>query len=252
MVKMSLVTVCFNSESTIKTTLDSVADQDFPSLEYIVVDGGSTDATLQILKNYSRLQIQFQSEPDDGIYDAMNKGIALCTGDIVGVLNSDDYYAHSNVLTEVVETFGSDEGLDAVLGDVEFVDYAQPYKVVRRYLTGRFKPWMFRWGLMPPHPGVFVRKTAYDRVGTYKLGYKIAADFDFLIRLMLLDRCKFKIVNRIWVRMRTGGVSTSGLKSNMISTEEMKRSLQENGLFASNLMLLCRLPFKLITQVFRK
>lgn len=226
--------------------------QGYSDLEYIIVDGGSKDATLDIVGRYPDLVTACISEPDQGIYDAMNKGIQRATGDVIGILNSDDFYLNDQVLHEVAELFGADPELEVVLGDVDFVNDDDLSRPVRHYPTGNFKPWMFRFGLMPPHPAVFVRKSAYERVGLYKVGYKIAADFDLLTRLLLVDCAKYQVAHKTWVRMRTGGASTSGMKSNMISTREMKRSLQENGLFASSLMLMSRLPFKLLTQVLRK
>lgn len=250
--KISLITVSYNSAATIRSTLDSVAAQCYPNLEYIIVDGGSTDETLEIIESYKDLITICISEPDKGIYDAMNKGVQNSTGDVVCILNSDDFYLGNQVLHDVGRVFATDSDLDVVLGDVDFVSDCDLSHPIRRYSSRNFKPWMFRFGLMPPHPATFVRKSAYNRIGLYKTAYKIAADFDFLIRLLLVDGAKYLIVQKKWVRMRTGGVSTSGFKSNFISTREMKRALRENSFFASSLMLMCRLPFKLFVQVFRK
>lgn len=247
--KISLITVAYNSALTIKTTLDSVMAQCYRELEYIVVDGGSTDSTVRLVEQYSELPIKLTTEPDRGIYDAMNKGVRQATGEIVGILNSDDFFTHANVLREVEAMFSADPSLEVVLGDVDFVSDEELGTVVRTYRAGSFKPWMFRLGLMPPHPAVFVRKAAYDRVGLYKLGYKIAADYDFLVRLLLLDKAKYAVAKKQWVRMRTGGVSTAGLRSNIVSTHEMSRSLKENGVFSLYAMILLRLPIKYFRQV---
>jgi len=182
----------------------------------------------------------------------MNKGVQRATGEVIGILNSDDFYRQGEVLNDVAALFAADPELEVVLGDVDFVREDDLNCPVRTYRAGQFKPWMFRFGLMPPHPAVFVRKSAYERVGLYKLGYKIAADFDFLTRLLLLDGAKYKISGRTWVRMRTGGASTSGIKSNLICTKEMRRSLKENGIYSNWLFLLLRLPVKYIKQVFFK
>ena len=248
---ISVVTASFNSFNTILDTLKSVASQSYNNVEHICIDGGSTDGTQEIIENYPSCSISLISEPDFGIYDAMNKGIQRSTGDVVGILNSDDFYLSDDLLYEVAALFKADQELEVVFGDVDFVNDDDLLHPVRRYSAGNFKPWMFRFGLMPPHPAVFVRRSAYQRVGFYKLGYIIAADFDFLIRLLLIDGAKYKTVDKTFVRMRIGGVSTSGFKSNFIATREMKRSLRENGLFASVLLLMCRLPFKLLTQVLR-
>jgi len=248
--KISIITVAYNSSTTIETTLDSVQAQGYPDLEYIVVDGGSTDATLDVVRNYPGLVTQLISEPDRGIYDAMNKGVQRATGEVVGILNSDDFYHHSRVLHEVAEAFSADPELEVLMGDVDFVSDEDLQKPVRTYRATGFRPWMFRLGFMPPHPAIFIRKSAYERVGLYKLGYRIAADFDFLVRLLLIDRAKYRIAGTQWVRMRTGGASTAGWKSNLISTREMLRSLRENGVCSSMPMLLLRLPVKYIRQVF--
>lgn len=249
--KISIITVAFNSAITIKSTLDSVARQHYSDIEYIIIDGGSKDETLNVVGSYSDIVAHCISESDQGIYDAMNKGVGIATGDVIGILNSDDFYLNDYVLNEVAVLFGADPQLEVVLGDVDFVNDDDLNHPVRCYPAGNFKPWMFLFGLMPPHPAVFVRKSAYERVGVYKVGYKIAADFDLLTRLLLVDRAKYQIVHKTWVRMRTGGASTSGLKSNMTSTKEMKRSLKENGFFGSMLMLTCRLPLKFLTQMLR-
>lgn len=247
--KISLITVSYNSESTIKFTLDSIARQDHENIEYIVIDGGSSDKTMNIVKQYSYLNLHYVSERDDGIYDAMNKGVSLSTGEVIGILNSDDFYLSSTVISEVDKIFSKNPHLDVVLGAVDFVEDGNLDHPIRRYAAGNFRPWMFRFGLMPPHPAVFIRKTAYKRVGLYKKNYKIAADFDFLIRLLMLDRAPYKVVNKVWVRMRIGGVSTSGWKTMLLITHEMKRALKENGILSNKFFLLCRLPFKLVTQV---
>lgn len=247
--KISIITVCFNSELTIRHAIESVLEQSHTDVEFIVIDGMSNDETMSIINEYKDKVDVVISEPDEGIYDAMNKGVKLATGDIVGILNSDDFYLHKNVLNEVNSAFESDEKLDVVLGDVDFVDASDLKKSVRRYPVGGFKPWMLRFGLMPPHPAVFVRKSAYDRVGLYKNNYQIAADFDFLTRLLLVDCAAYLSSNKHWVRMRTGGASTNGFKSNLVATKELQRSLKENNVYSNYFMLLLRLPYKFFRQV---
>lgn len=247
--KISIVTVAFNSESTIRTTLASIESQRYSDIEYVVIDGESTDRTLEILSGHLGQIDALVSEPDCGIYDAMNKGISLTTGEIIGILNSDDFYPHTAVLDEVAACFQKDPDLDVVLGNVDFVRPELLDRSVRNIQCDNFKPFMFMFGLMPPHPAVFVRKSAYERVGSYKPGYKIAADFDFLTRLLLVDKAKYHIASKTWVRMRTGGASTRGLRSTLTITKEMERSLKENNVLANKFLLMLRLPLKYVTQV---
>lgn len=247
-----MITVSYNSEKTIKSTLDSVRAQKYNDVEYIIVDGGSTDSTVSIVEQHLGLVSGFISEPDKGIYDAMNKGVAIATGDIIGILNSDDFFVHENVLSQVVDIFDSNKDVDAVFGNVDFVDSADLSKIVRSYRADSFKCWMLRFGVMPPHPAIFLRRSVYSMVGEYDLSYKIGADFDFIVRMLLVKNVKYIIANKNWVRMRTGGVSTSGLKSHIVSTREMRLSLYKNGIYTNGFMLLFRLPFKYITQVLFK
>lgn len=248
--KISLITAAYNSAATIKATLESVESQGYTDLEYIVVDGGSSDSTVSVLREFSKIVSVIISEPDHGIYDAMNKGVCHATGEVVGILNSDDFYLHSNVLREVAAAFAADSSLDVLVGDVDFVAEDDLSRPVRTYRATGFQPWMFRIGIMPPHPAVFVRKSAYERVGLYKLGYKIAADFDFLVRLLLIDGAKYRVAGKHWVRMRTGGASTASWRSNLVITREMLRSLRENKLFSCIPLLLLRLPIKFLRQMF--
>jgi glycosyltransferase involved in cell wall biosynthesis len=243
--KISIITVCYNSSEYIRSAVESVSYQSYPNLEYIVIDGGSTDGTLDILYEYKYLISHLISEPDKGIYDAMNKGLALVTGDVVGILNSDDFYPDSNVLICVASMFNQNPDVDMVLGNVDFVLPDDLNKRVRFYSSVNFLPWKFRFGLMPAHPGAFIKKSAYERVGQYKLGYKIAADFDMFIRLCLVNQCTFEKLNKSLVRMRMGGISTAGLGSNLIATNEMVRALKENSVYSNKFLVSLRLPVKL-------
>jgi len=247
--KISIVTISYNSAKTIADTLRSVATQTHTDIEHLIIDGQSSDKTMQEVAAQSHPKLIFSSEPDKGIYDAMNRGVKRATGEVIGILNSDDFYVRDNVLKEVAAAFAIDPALDVVLGDVDFVKSGDLENPVRTYQASGFKTWMFRFGFMPPHPAVFVRKTAYERVGYYKMGYKIAADFDFLLRLLLIDGAKYQATGKHWVRMLTGGASTSGWQSNFVITKEMHRSLLENKVFSSIPMLLIRLPVKFFRQI---
>lgn len=248
-IKISIITVSFNSASTIGDTLSSVLSQNYVDFEHLIIDGLSSDKTKQIVEAHYHSKLIFSSQSDNGIYDAMNKGVQRANGDIIGILNADDFYAHESVLSEVAAAFASDPTLDAVFGDVDFVKSDDLSKSIRNYRGFGFKPWMFYFGFMPPHPAVFVRKTAYERVGLYKTCYKITADYDFLLRLLLIDSARYQATGKHWVRMRTGGVSTSNWRSNMIITAEIRRSLRENRIFSFTPFLLVRFPIKLLLQV---
>jgi glycosyltransferase involved in cell wall biosynthesis len=229
--------------------MESVLKQKYPNIEYIVVDGGSTDQTLCIVNEYKKDIAYIVSEPDRGIYDAMNKGVALATGDVIGILNSDDFYPSSNVIARVAENFKKNDGVDLVLGNVDFVHEVNLAKAVRFYSSYKFKPWKMRFGFMPAHPGAFIRRSAYEKIGNYKLGYKIGADFDMFVRMLVVSKLSYVTVNETFVRMRIGGVSTSGFESYKISTLEMLRSLNENNVYSNILFVLVRLPFKAVQKL---
>ncbi len=242
--RVSIITVCYNSAATIEDTITSVLSQDYKNIEYIVIDGGSSDATLDIINKY-REQISIViSEPDKGIYDAMNKGIKNATGDIVGILNSDDFYETQDVITEVVDNF--DVGTDMVFGDLIFVKPENIKKITRFYSLPHFKAWKLRFGWMPPHPATFIKKSVYDKYGLYKINYKISADYEVFVRFLLVNKVNFKHINKILVRMRDGGVSTSGLKSSLTLNKEIVKACKENGVYTNILILMSKLPFKLL------
>jgi len=238
----------FNAEDTILDALESVAMQNYPNIEHIIIDGGSTDRTVEIIENNTHTQ-KWISEPDKGVYDAMNKGLALASGDVIGILNSDDFYIHKNVITNVVNMLENNSTCDMVLADVDFVQKENIAKCVRVYSAHFFFPWLLRFGFMPPHPGSFIKKEAYTQVGQYKLGYKIGADFDMFVRMLLVHKLSYVKLNKIVVRMRIGGVSTSGFSSYKISTVEMLRSLKENQIYSNLMMVLMRLPAKYLQKI---
>lgn len=250
--KASIITVCYNSKEFIGSAIQSVLSQTYSNIEYIIIDGSSTDGTIEIINNYSNKIAYFVSEPDKGIYDAMNKGLALATGDIVGILNSDDFYPNDEILSQVVAAFKANPDVDMVLGNVDFVHSSKLNKIIRFYSSFKFKPWMMRFGFMPAHPGAFIKKSAYDRVGTYALGYKIGADFEWFVRAFFTNKLTFTKVNKSLVRMREGGVSTSGLSSYWLSSKEQLRALKANNVYSNLLLVFIRLPIKLVHKIFRK
>ena len=248
---VSIITVCFNSEDFLNHAIESILGQDI-EIEYIVIDGASEDNTISIIKTFDGKITHFISEPDKGIYDAMNKGLALASGDVIGILNSDDFYPNANVIVDVLQTFADNPSVDMVLGNVDFVLPSDLTKPVRFYSSFNFKPWKMRFGFMPAHPAAFIKRSAYEKVGPYKLGYKIGADFEWFVRAFLVHKLSYVKLNKTFVRMREGGVSTSGLKSYWVSSKDMLRALRENGVYSNLLFVLVRLPIKFAHKVLRK
>lgn len=220
--------------------------QTYENIEYIIIDGQSTDHTCRIINEYKGQVTHVLSEADEGIYDAMNKGISLATGDVIGILNSDDFYPHSDVITEVVATYEQHSAVDIVMGAVSFVRDEALDKVLRYYRSVGFSPWKLRFGLMAPHPAAFIKRHVYDRIGLYNKSYKISADFEFFVRSLLVYKFNYLAVDKCWVIMRMGGASTSGITSYKISTQEMRQSFKDNNLYTNTLFILFRLPIKLL------
>jgi len=243
--KISIVTTSFNSADTIKDTIDSVLSQNYENIEYVIADGGSKDGTVEVIKSYTDPRIRWISEPDKGIYDGMNKGIKMSTGDVVGILNSDDFYKNNDVISSVVNEF-ADEKTEAVFGDVRFVNPDNLKKTVRYYSSKNFKPSKFRFGFMPAHPTFFTKKKWFDKLGYYQTDYKIAADYELLIRFLYKHKLAYKYIPLDMIVMRTGGASTRSIKSNYILNKEIVRGCKENGI--TTFMWL--LTFKYFVKVF--
>lgn len=243
--KISVVTVCFNAAETIAGTLESVARQTHPDVEHIVIDGASTDGTMDIVRRYAGRLAQVVSEPDQGIYDAMNKGLRVATGDIIGLLNADDIYSDTRVL-ERVSVAMKREQLDALFGDAEFVSPERPDKPLRRYRSDRFRPDRIAWGWMPAHPTLFLRRRVYERFGGFRTGYRIAGDFELVARVFHGDTLKYRHVPEVIVRMRTGGISTGGWRNTLLLNREVLRACRENGINTNLPKILSKYPAKLL------
>lgn len=240
--KVSIVTVTYNSESTLRDTIESVLSQDYDNIEYIIVDGQSTDATLSIIDEYrDRISVVI-SESDRGIYDAMNKGIDRATGDIVGILNSDDYFSDNHIVSMIAGEF--DGTVDAVYGDVVFISPSSPQKVVRYYSSKIFKPSRMVMGLSPAHPSFYVKREFYERYGKYNISYRIASDFDLFVRFFS-SPMRYRYVEKVFVKMRTGGISTRGLKSKYILNKEILKICKRNGIRTNLFVVLSRYFFKM-------
>ena len=247
MIKISLITVTFNSDKTLKSTFDSTLKQSYKNIEYIVIDGGSKDNTINLIKEYvSKFQeIKWISEPDKGIYDAMNKGIRMATGEIIGILNSDDFFTSDDILQQISEVFEKNSNVDAVYGDIHFVNPENLKKSVRYYSSKVFKRSLMRFGFMPAHPSFYMRKTCFEKYGNYKTDYKIAADFEYLLRVIFKHKIRTQYIPIDMVTMRTGGASTSGLKSHLRIMKEHLRAFRENGIYTNAFLLSLRYFYKI-------
>lgn len=222
--KISIITVCYNSAATIDSTLGSVASQDYPDIEYIIVDGGSTDDTLDIIKRYQNVSI-LVSEPDKGIYDAMNKGIALASGEVIGTLNADDFYIDNTVLSDVAKTFENNT-LDACFADLVYVDQNNTDKIARYWKSQQYQSGLFKKGWMPAHPTFLVRKRVYEKFGVFDLNFRIAADFELLFRLIEKNKIRTVYLPRVIIKMRLGGATNKNLKNIRIQNTEIIQILR--------------------------
>lgn len=227
--KISIVTPAFNSAKTIRHTIESVARQTYPNVEYIIVDGGSRDATAKIVSHYSDVVDLFISEPDRGVYDAMNKGIRAASGDIIAILNSDDFYTHSRVLEQIVAAF-QESGADSVYGDLQYVDQHDPHKVIRHWESGVFKRRSFLAGWMPPHPAFFVKRVVYQRYGLFNLSLKSSADYELMLRFLYKHQVSATYVPDVLVRMRLGGMSNATWRSRLRANLEDRSAWKINGI----------------------
>jgi glycosyltransferase involved in cell wall biosynthesis len=243
--KISIITVVWNNAITIKDAIDSVLGQTYENIEYIVVDGASTDGTVEIVQSYGDKINKFVSEPDRGLYDAMNKGLALATGDIVGILNSDDFYMDNQVIEKIAKEFQS-KNVDSVFADLVFVKPENLDKAVRYYDSSYFTPEKFAYGWMPAHPTFFVKRCVYENFGVFKTDYKIAADYELLTRFLAKNKINYSYIKEPIVKMRIGGASTSGIKSNYILNKEIIRACKENDIYTNWAMVLSKYPKKIL------
>jgi len=243
--KITIVTVCYNAERTIAETLESVAMQSHHDVENIVIDGASTDNTLKIVERYAGRLAHVLSEPDHGIYDAMNKGLARASGEVVGFLNADDVYASNDVLSRVVDIMER-ESLDALFGDVEFFRPEDPTRTVRRYRSARFSPDQIALGWMPAHPALFLRRRVYESYGLFRTDYRIAGDFEYCARIFHNNTLVYRSLPETLVRMRTGGISTSGWRNTLLLNREVLRACRENGIDTNILKIFSKYPAKLL------
>ena len=228
--KISIITVVYNNVEFVGETITSVLSQDYPSIEYIIIDGGSTDGTLAVIEEYRDRISVVVSETDKGIYDALNKGIGLASGETIAILHSEDLYCDEQVVSDMVRIM-TETGSEFCFSDMVIVDSISK-RVLRYYKAGFFDRWMFKMGWMPPHPTCFIKKSLFDEFGLYSLDYKVGGDFDFLVRIFYGRNIKWSHLDRVTIKMRQGGVSNSGLRSKIIIADEINRSLRANNVWS--------------------
>lgn len=241
--KISIITVVCNNIATIKDAIESVLSQDYPNIEYIIVDGGSTDGTLEVIKSYGSRITKFISEPDKGIYDAMNKGLRLATGEIAGILNSDDFYADSSVVSSVMATF-QQQKTDSVYGDLVYVKPQNTQQVLRYWRSGSYRRNKFLFGWMPPHPAFFVKRELYDKFGYFNLDFTSAADYELMLRFLYKHQISATYLPKLLVKMRAGGKSNKSVQNRVKANKEDKEAWIVNNLKF--------LPFTFILKPIRK
>lgn len=249
--KISIITITYNSEQTIEDTIQSVISQDFPDIEYIVVDGLSKDNTLGVVNAYAKYVNRLISEKDKGLYDALNKGINVATGDVIGMLHSDDVYASTNVISKVAQQFAANPDVEAIYADLVFVDRNDTSRVLRTWKAGEFEPDAFKKGWMPPHPTFFVKKSVYDRFGGFNLDLKLSADYELMLRFIHKHQIKISYLPETIVKMRMGGISNTSffvkLKANIEDKLAWKMNDLKPGFFTT-----IRKPLKKLKQYLKR
>lgn len=248
MLRVSIITVCYNSADTIEATIQSVIAQDYEHIEYIIIDGNSKDKTLEIVNSYKKNIAHIVSEKDEGIYFAINKGITRATGDVIAILHADDFYAGNNIISEVVHAFQTKK-VDTVYGDLQYVDRHQSEKIIRNWKAGTYEPKLFLKGWMPPHPAFFVKKACYSSFGSFNTILKSSADYELMLRLLYKYRCSACYIPQVLVKMRVGGQSNKSLLNRILANREDKKAWELNGL-KPDLLTFVRKPLSKLKQFF--
>ena len=248
--KISIITVCYNSEKTIADCITSVVNQSYDNLEYIVIDGKSTDTTMEIIASFGDQIFKVVSEKDKGMYDAINKGIRMASGDIIGVLNSDDYYSDELVIEDVMSKF-KEANADALYADLNYVDQIDTNNVVRYWKSDDYKPNSFLSGWMPPHPTFFIRKEWYLKYGEYSLELVSAADYELMLRMVIKHGARLAYLPRVIVNMRVGGMSNSSLRNRLRANKEDRKAWEMNGLTPKSYTLIFK-PLRKIIQYVKR
>jgi glycosyltransferase involved in cell wall biosynthesis len=248
--KVSIITIAYNSQETIADTIRSVAGQDYPYIEYIIVDGNSSDNTIEIVKSFGAVVTKLISEKDQGIYDAMNKGVKMATGDIIGILNSDDFYTDRSVISDIVKRI-EESGAEGLYGDLVYVNRDQPDKVVRSWKAGEYRHGKFLSGWMPPHPTFFVKRLCYEKFGLYTLELRSAADYELMLRFIHKHQIKMTYLSRVITKMRLGGQSNVTLMNRIKANLEDRKAWKMNGIHPGAFTL-TRKPLSKVIQFLKK
>jgi glycosyltransferase len=242
--KISIITVVYNNASTIGDAIDSVLSQNYGNIEYIVIDGGSTDGTVDIIKDYGDKITKFISEPDNGIYDAMNKGFKLTSGDIIGIINSDDFFASDDILSVVAESFKNND-IECLYADLEYVDTVNTDKSLRKWKSKPYSKKLFAKGWHPAHPTFYAKRSAYEEYGYFKTELTIAADYELMLRFLEKFKSESLYIPKVFVKMRTGGESNKSFRNILKANIQCYKSWKLNGLKVSPLIILRKPFFKL-------
>lgn len=244
MLRVSIITVCFNAADTIESTITSVLNQSYKSIQYIIIDGKSSDYTMDIVNKYKTKISKVVSEPDNGLYEAINKGIALSDGDVVGILNADDIFYNDSIIETIVKKFNDNTTTMSLIGDIAFINNSN--EITRYYSSKNWAPFFLRFGVMPPHPSFYCRRELFSKHGNYRTDFKIAADFELFLRFLLINKVNYKYINEIVVLMNTGGLSTKNWFSHQTITKEIRKAFQVNGIYTNYVFISFRYLFKAI------
>jgi glycosyltransferase involved in cell wall biosynthesis len=245
--KISLITVAYNAESAISCCIESVIAQNFKNIEYIVIDGGSTDKTLNIINRYKPHISLIVSEPDHGIYDAINKGIKLASGDVIGLLNADDFFSDSEVLSSLALAFSQHADIEIVYGDLDYVDAKG--SIIRKWRSGEYRHGMFNRGWMPPHPTFYCKRALFEQFGYYSLNYGTAADYELMLRFMHLNRVKAFYLKKVIIKMKTGGASNKNVTNRVKGLFFDWRAMRTNNILLPFITIVVK-PLRKIFQYF--
>lgn len=245
--KISIITVVFNNENTIREAIESVLGQTYKNIEYVIIDGGSIDNTVNFINAYKDQLGYFVSEKDSGLYEAMNKGIRACTGDVIGILNSDDLYEDLNVIARVMEEFTKDSELDILYGDLVYVKSDNTNKIVRNWKSKSYYNTFFEHANVPPHPSLFVKSKVYKETGLFDLRYKLAADYELMLRMFKNHNFKSKYINSLIIKMRLGGATNQSFSNVIAQNKEILKAWENNGLKAPFYLMPLRIV-KRLTQ----